>query len=97
METISFSSSTQTSAPEKILADGQEKTFKRESDSLACTQTVIQLYRGWMKVYMYTNQNNELEGSTAIADHRNEVQATGLAFVESFILCSHQTYRTNVI
>jgi hypothetical protein len=86
METITFSSSTQTRAPEKILADGQEKTFKQEYDSLACTQTVIQLYRGWMKVYMYTNQTNELEGSTAIAEHRNEDQAAGLAFAESFIL-----------
>lgn len=86
METITFSSSTQTRAPEKILADGQEKTFKQEYDSLACTQTVIKLYRGWMKVYMYTNQNNELERSIAIAEHRNEDQAAGMTFEESFIL-----------
>ncbi len=43
-----------------------------------------------MKVY--TNQNNILDGITAVVKHKNKDQAARLELAESFILCGHQAY-----
>jgi hypothetical protein len=51
---------------------------------------VAQLYRGLMKVN--TNQNNILDGITAVVKHKDKDQAAGLELAESFILCGHQAY-----
>jgi hypothetical protein len=42
------------------MVDSLEGTVVWECDSMACPQTIVQLYRGLMKVYM--NQSGVYEG-----------------------------------
>ncbi len=41
-----------------------------EYDSMACLQTIVQLYRGLMKVYVY--QAGVYEGSTTVVEHQDK-------------------------
>ncbi len=65
-----------------------------EYDSMACPQTIVRLYRGMMKAYM--NQTNTYEGSTVVVEHQDKDQAAGLELAESFILCGHQAFKTQI-
>ncbi len=71
-----------------------EGTVVWEYDSMACPQTLVQLYRGLMKVYV--NQSRGNEGATVKVEHQDKDQATGLEMAESFILCSHQAFKTHI-
>jgi hypothetical protein len=60
-------------------------------------QMVVQLYKGFMKVYMI--QTNVSEGSSTKVvevEHKDEVQATGLEITEPFILCGYKAYKTHI-
>jgi hypothetical protein len=57
---------------------------------MACPQMIVQLYKGLMKIY--TNQINIYKGSTAMVEHKDKDQATGLEIAESIILCGHKAY-----
>jgi hypothetical protein len=57
-------------------------------------QTIVKLYKGMMKAYV--NQTSTYEGSTVVAEHQDKDQAAGLEVAESFILCGHQAFRTNI-
>jgi hypothetical protein len=61
---------------------------------MACPQMIVQLYRGLMKVYV--NQSAAYEGATAVVEHQDKDQAAGLEMAESFILCSHQAFKTHI-
>jgi hypothetical protein len=61
---------------------------------MACPQTIVQLYKGLMKVY--TNQSGVYEGEVAVVEHRDKDQAAGLEIAESFILCGHQAFKTHI-
>ncbi len=61
---------------------------------MACPQMIVHLYLGLMKVY--TNQSGIYEGSTAVVEHKDKDQATGLEIAELFILCGHQAYKTHI-
>jgi hypothetical protein len=61
---------------------------------MACPQTIVQLYKGLMKVYM--NQSGVYEGGVAFLEHRDKDQAVGLEIAESFILCGHQAFKTHI-
>jgi hypothetical protein len=62
-----------------------------EYNPMACQQMIIQLYIGVMKVY--TNQTNVFENSTAVVEHKDKDQATGLEIAESMITCGHQAWK----
>jgi hypothetical protein len=36
------------------------------------------------------------EGSTVVVEHKDKDQAAGLEITESFILCGHQAYKTQI-
>jgi hypothetical protein len=55
---ITLSSGVQARASDKSLVDSLEGTVVLEYDSKACPQTIVQLYRGLMKVYV--NQSGGL-------------------------------------
>jgi hypothetical protein len=80
--------------PDKSLVDSQEGMVVWEYSSMACPQTIVQLYKGLMKVY--TNQSGVYEGGVAAVVHRDKDQAAGLEIAESFILCSHQAFKTHI-
>jgi hypothetical protein len=61
---------------------------------MACPQMITQLYKGLMKVY--TNQSNIYRGSTAVVDHKDKDQTTGLEIAESFILHGHKAYKKHI-
>jgi hypothetical protein len=76
------------------MVDSLEGTVVWEYDSMACPQTIVQLCRGLMKVYV--NQSEAYEGSTAIVEHQDKDQAAGQEMADSFILCSHQAFKTHI-
>jgi hypothetical protein len=77
------------------MVDSLEGTVVWEYDSVACPQTIVQLYRGLMKVYV--NQSGPVyEGSTALVEHQDKDQAAGLEMADAFILCSHQAFKTHI-
>jgi hypothetical protein len=90
---ITLSSGVQASVSDKSLVDSLEGTVVWEYDSMACPQTIVQLYRGLMKVY--ANQSGIYEGGTAVVENRDKDQAAGLEMAESFILC-HQAFKTHI-
>jgi hypothetical protein len=61
---------------------------------MECPQTIVRLYKGMMKAYV--NQTSTYEGSTVVVEHQDKDQAAGLELAESFILCSHQAFRTHI-
>jgi hypothetical protein len=65
-----------------------------EYDSMACPQTIVQLYKRLMKVYV--NQSGVNKGFTVVVEHQDKDQAAGLEIVDSFILCSHQAFKTHI-
>jgi hypothetical protein len=79
---------------DKSLVDSLEGTVVWEYDLMACPQTIVQLYRGLMKVYV--NQSGIYEGTTAVVEHQDKDQAGGLEMAESFILCGHQAFKTHI-
>ncbi len=74
--------------------DSLEGEMVWDYNSMACPQMLVQLCKGLMKVH--TNETNALEGSTAVVEHKEKQQASGLEIAESFILCGHQPYNTYV-
>jgi hypothetical protein len=76
------------------MVDSLEGTVVWEYDSMACLQTIVQLYRGMMQVYV--NQSGMYEGSTAVVEHQDNDQAAGLEMADSFILCRHQAFKTHI-
>jgi hypothetical protein len=91
---LTLTSSVQAIAGDKGMVDSLEGTVVWEYDSMACPQTIVQLYRGMMKVYV--NQSDVHEGSTAVVEHHDKDQAAGLELAESFILCGHQVFKTHI-
>ncbi len=65
-----------------------------EYDPMECPQTIVRLYKGMMNAYV--NQSSTYEGSTVVVEHQDKDQAAGLEVAESFILCSHQAFRTHI-
>jgi hypothetical protein len=61
---------------------------------MACPQTIVQLYRGMMKVYL--NQSGVYEGLTAVVEHQDKDKVAGLEMADSFILCSYQAFKTHI-
>jgi hypothetical protein len=45
---------------------------------------------------VYVNQSGIYEGSTAVGEHQDKDQAAGLEIADSFILCSHQAFKTHI-
>ncbi len=91
---MTLTSGVQTTAGDKSIVDSLERTVVWEYDSMACPQTIVRLYSGMMKVYV--NQSNAYEGSTAVVERQDTDQAAGLELAESFILCGHQAFKTNI-
>ncbi len=90
-KSLTLTSGVQAQAGDKSMVVSLEGTVVWEYDSMACPQTIVQLYRGMMKVYV--NQSVVYEGSTAVVEHQDKDQAAGLEMADSFILCSHQHSR----
>jgi hypothetical protein len=55
---------------------------------------IVGLYLGMMKAYV--NKTNTYEGSMVVVEHQDKDQAAGLKLAESFILCRHQAFRTDI-
>jgi hypothetical protein len=91
---ITLSSGIQARVSDKSLVDSLEGTVVWEYDSMACPQTIVQLYKGLMKVYM--KQSGVYEGGVGVVEHRDKDQAAGLEIAESFILCGHQAFKTHI-
>ncbi len=79
---------------DKSLVDSLEWTVVWEYDSMAYPQTIVQLYRGLMKVY--ANQSGIYKGGTAVVEHQDKDQAVGLEMAESLILCCYQAFKTHI-
>jgi hypothetical protein len=73
---ITLSSGIQAHMSDKSLVDSLEGSVVWEYDSKACPQTIVQLYKGLMKVY--TNQSGVYEGGVAVVEHWDKDQAAGL-------------------
>jgi hypothetical protein len=91
---LTLTSGVQARAGDKSMVDSLEGTVVWEYDSMACPQRIVQLYRGLMKVYV--NQSGVYEGSTAVLEHQDKNQAAGLEMADSFILSSHQVFKTHI-
>ncbi len=91
---ITLSSGVQARVSDKSLVDSLEGMVVWEYYSMACPQMIVQLYRGPMKVYV--NESGVYEGASPVVEHQDKDQAAGLEMVESFILCSHQVFKTHI-
>ncbi len=91
---LTLTSGVQARAADKSIADSLEGTVVWEYDPMECSQTIVRLYKGMMKAYI--NQTSTYEGSTVVVEHQDKDQAAGLEVAESFILCSHQAFRTHI-
>ncbi len=91
---LTLTSGVQARASDKSIADSLEGTVVWEYDPMECPQTIVRLYMGMMKAYV--NQTSTYEGSTVVVEHQDKDQAAGLELAESFILCSHQAFRTHI-
>jgi hypothetical protein len=91
---INLSSGIQAQESDKSLVDSLEGTVVWEYDSMVCLQTIVQLYKGLMKVYI--NQSGIYEGGVAVVKHRDKDQAAGLEIAESFILCRHKAFKIHI-
>ncbi len=91
---LTLTSGVQARAGDKSMVDSLEGTVVWEYDSIASPQTIVQLYRGLMK--MYVNQSGVYKGSTTVVEHQDKDQAAGLEMADSFILCSHQAFKTHI-
>jgi hypothetical protein len=91
---ITLSSGLKARVSNKSLVDSLEGTVVWEYDLMACPQTIVQMYRGLMKVYV--NQSGIYEGATAVVEHQDKDQAGGLEMSESFILCGHQAFKIHI-
>jgi hypothetical protein len=91
---ITLSSGIQVRMLDKSLVDSLEGTVVWEYDSMACPQTIVQLYKGLMKLYM--NQSGVYVGGVAVVEHRDKDQAAGLEIAESFILSGHQAFKMHL-
>jgi hypothetical protein len=79
-DTITLMSGVQSRVSDKSLVDSLEGTVVWEYDLMACPQTIVQLYRGLMKVYV--NQSGVYEGATEVVEHQDKDQAVGLEMAE---------------
>jgi hypothetical protein len=91
---LTLTSGVQARAADKSISDSLEGTVVWEYDPMECPQTIVRLYKGMMKAYV--NQSSTYEGSTVVVEHQDKDQAAGLEVAESFILCSHQAFRTHI-
>jgi hypothetical protein len=91
---ITLTSGVQARVGNKSVVDSLEGTVVWENDSMACPQTMVQLYRGLTKVFV--NQSRVYEGSIALVEHQDKDQAAGLEMADSFILCIHQAFKTHI-
>jgi hypothetical protein len=73
---ITLSSGIQARVLYKSLVDSLDGTVAWEYDSMVCPQTIVQLYKGLMKVY--TNHSGAYEGGVAAVEHCDKDQAAGL-------------------
>ncbi len=94
---LTLTSGVQAAAGDKSLVDSLEGTVVWEYDAMACPQTIVKLFRGMMKAYVY--QTNTYEGSTVVVEHQDKDQAAGLELAKSFLVRasglqdSHQEHR----
>jgi hypothetical protein len=74
---------------DKSLVDSREGTIIWEYNLM-----IVQLYKGLMKIY--ANQTSIYEGSSVVVEHKGKDKAAVLEIAKSFILCSHQVYKTHI-
>ncbi len=91
---LTLTSGVQARAADKSISDSLEGTVAWEYDPMECPQTIVRLYKGMMKAYV--NQSSTYEESMVVVEHQDKDQAAGLEVAESFILCSHQAFRTHI-
>jgi hypothetical protein len=91
---ITLTSGVEARMSDKNLVDSLEEMVVWEYNSMACPQMIVQLYRELMKVYV--NQSGVYEGATAVVEHQDKDQAAWLEMAESFVLCSHQAFKSHI-
>ena len=74
------------------IKDSLAGTFVWDKPNSACPDTLVQLYRGVIKVY--ANVSTTFSGGVAMLEEKNQV--AGLELGSSFLLCSSAAYRTHL-
>ena len=74
------------------LVDTMEGTYVWEHVKEACPRTLIQLFRGMIRIF--SNSTANLEGSTAMVEVKD--QAAGLELGHMFVLCGSSALRTHI-
>jgi hypothetical protein len=90
--TVSLPAGLVAKAGDLSLMDSFEGTFVWTIDKTVCPDTLVQLYRGPLK--LFGNSTTTLEGSLALVEHAS--QAAGLELTSMFLLCGNSAYQTHL-
>jgi hypothetical protein len=76
------------------LTDNVEGTYVWTHLEEECPRTLVQLYRGPIKIF--TNRSSTLEGGLALMEDKAKEQVAGLELGTMFVLCGNSTLHTHI-
>ena len=79
---------------DQSVTDSREGTLVWNAEDVSCPDTLTQLYRGDIKVYVNSSLTPSLENGLAVLEKMDQV--AGLELVSSFLLCNHAAWRTHI-
>ncbi len=76
------------------LMDSMEGTYVWAGVMEACPKTLVQLYRGMIRIF--SNHMSSLEGGIALMEDKVKEQVAGLELQHMFVLCGNSVLRTHI-
>jgi hypothetical protein len=93
--TIKLSEYLMGTTTDRTLADSGEGTYVWDYSQDACPDTLVSLYRGWIKVL--TNSTASFMDGTAFVAGRDKNQVAGLELKETMLLCGRAAQTTHIM
>jgi hypothetical protein len=92
--TITVASGISAKVGDLSLTDPVEGTYVWTHLEEECPRTLVQLYRGLIKIF--SNRSNTLEGGLALMEDRAKEQVAGLELGTMFVLCGNSALHTHI-
>jgi hypothetical protein len=92
--TITVASGISAKVGDLTLTDSVEGTYVRTHLEEECPRTLVQLYRGPIKIF--SNHSSTLEGGLALMEDRAKEQVAGLEMGTMFVLCGNFALHTHI-
>ncbi len=91
---ITFDSGISARTGDLGLMDSMEGTYVWTGVMEACPKTLVQLYRGMIRIF--SNHTASLEGGIALMEDKVKEQVAGLELQHMFVLCGNSALRTHI-